>query len=90
MQFILIEPDIKRVGWGIVKFCDLMQVSILSNLHLKVQQIFAENPADYHQLSQDNMNVVNTNLSNQCQISIAELPVSHVFDQLDAPSRISD
>ncbi|CAF4392704.1 unnamed protein product, partial [Rotaria sp. Silwood2] len=25
MQFILIEPDIKRVGWGIVKFCDLMQ-----------------------------------------------------------------
>ncbi|CAF0993871.1 unnamed protein product [Rotaria sordida] len=25
MQFILIEPDIKRLGWGIVKFCDLMQ-----------------------------------------------------------------
>ncbi|CAF1075865.1 unnamed protein product [Rotaria sordida] len=25
MQFILIEPDIKKVGWGIVKFCDLMQ-----------------------------------------------------------------
>lgn len=28
MQFILIEPDVKKVGWGIVKFCDLMQVSI--------------------------------------------------------------
>jgi protein CLEC16A len=27
MQFILIEPDTKKVGWGIVKFCDLMQVS---------------------------------------------------------------
>jgi protein CLEC16A len=27
MQFILIEPDVKKVGWGIVKFCDLMQVS---------------------------------------------------------------
>ncbi|CAF3679400.1 unnamed protein product [Rotaria sp. Silwood1] len=25
MQFILIEPDVKRLGWGIVKFCDLMQ-----------------------------------------------------------------
>ncbi|UJR31412.1 hypothetical protein I4U23_018905 [Adineta vaga] len=25
MQFILIEPDVKRMGWGIVKFCDLMQ-----------------------------------------------------------------
>lgn len=25
MQFILIEPDVKKVGWGIVKFCDLMQ-----------------------------------------------------------------
>ncbi|CAF1067720.1 unnamed protein product [Didymodactylos carnosus] len=25
LQFILIEPDIKRLGWGIVKFCDLMQ-----------------------------------------------------------------
>jgi hypothetical protein len=28
MQFILIEPDIKKVGWGIVKFCDLIQVNI--------------------------------------------------------------
>ncbi|CAF4313869.1 unnamed protein product, partial [Adineta steineri] len=28
MQFILIEPDIKKSNWGIVKFCDLMQVSI--------------------------------------------------------------
>jgi len=28
MQFILIEPDVKRLGWGIVKFCDLMQVSL--------------------------------------------------------------
>ncbi|CAF1039000.1 unnamed protein product [Adineta ricciae] len=25
MQFILIEPDNKKVGWGIVKFCDQMQ-----------------------------------------------------------------
>ncbi|CAF4301301.1 unnamed protein product, partial [Adineta steineri] len=25
MQFILIEPDIKKSNWGIVKFCDLMQ-----------------------------------------------------------------
>ncbi|CAF1152381.1 unnamed protein product [Rotaria sp. Silwood1] len=25
MQFILIEPDVKILGWGIVKFCDLMQ-----------------------------------------------------------------
>jgi len=32
MQFILIEPDIKKVGWGIVKFCDLMQVSVLLDL----------------------------------------------------------
>lgn len=28
MQFILIEPEVKKLGWGIVKFCDLMQVSI--------------------------------------------------------------
>lgn len=27
MQFILIEPDIKRSGWGIVKFSDLIQVT---------------------------------------------------------------
>ena len=30
MQFILIEPDVKKLGWGIVKFCDLMQVSLNS------------------------------------------------------------
>jgi hypothetical protein len=35
MQFILIEPDIKRLGWGIVKFCDLMQVSIRIKLEIK-------------------------------------------------------
>lgn len=27
MQFILIEPDVRRLGWGIVKFSDLMQVN---------------------------------------------------------------
>ena len=26
MQFILIEPDVRRSGWGIVKFSDLIQV----------------------------------------------------------------
>ena len=31
MQFILIEPDVKRVGWGVVKFCDLMQDVEVSN-----------------------------------------------------------
>lgn len=28
VQFILIEPDVKRAAWGIVKFCDLMQVGV--------------------------------------------------------------
>jgi CLEC16A C-terminal len=31
MQFILIEPDVKRVSWGVVKFCDLMQDVEVSN-----------------------------------------------------------
>ncbi|UJR15268.1 hypothetical protein I4U23_002222 [Adineta vaga] len=32
MQFILIEPDIKKVGWGFVKFSDLMQdVDVLND-----------------------------------------------------------
>jgi protein CLEC16A len=42
MQFILIEPDVKRLGWGIVKFCDLMQVSILiSHLRQSKHDVYA-------------------------------------------------
>ena len=26
IQFILVEPEVKRIGWGIVKFSDLIQV----------------------------------------------------------------
>lgn len=36
MQFILIEPDVRRLGWGIVKFSDLMQVN---NDELKSNEI---------------------------------------------------
>ncbi len=25
IQFIIVEPEVKRLGWGIVKFCDLIQ-----------------------------------------------------------------
>jgi protein CLEC16A len=25
IQFILVEPEVKRIGWGIVKFSDLIQ-----------------------------------------------------------------
>jgi protein CLEC16A len=25
IQFILVEPEVKRIGWGVVKFCDLIQ-----------------------------------------------------------------
>lgn len=32
MQFILIEPDMTQAGWGIVKFCDLIQVSLSTEL----------------------------------------------------------
>jgi hypothetical protein len=27
VQFILVEPEVKRIGWGIVKFSDLIQVN---------------------------------------------------------------
>ena len=28
IQFILVEPEVKRIGWGIVKLSDLIQVSL--------------------------------------------------------------
>jgi hypothetical protein len=26
-QLILVEPEVKRIGWGIVKFADLLEAS---------------------------------------------------------------
>jgi hypothetical protein len=26
-QIVLVEPEVKRIGWGIVKFADLLEVT---------------------------------------------------------------
>lgn len=40
IQFILVEPEVKRIGWGIVKFSDLIQVIEKNLFEKKRKQIF--------------------------------------------------
>ena len=28
-QLVLVEPEVKRIGWGIVKFVELLEVSMI-------------------------------------------------------------
>ena len=42
-QIVLVEPEVKRIGWGIVKFADLLEVAfyfLKINLTCKFKTIF--------------------------------------------------
>ena len=34
IQLILVEPDTKRLGWGVVKFAGFLQVNLISTCHV--------------------------------------------------------